>query len=275
MCVGRMVGVGFFLHFWCRFLALGRSQVAQAGAEHSWHRAGHAASPDSQEFGSQRQEPSHVLHVPGICPPAPGAPELCQTGKAQQEKFSFWGDGLGAGAAWRKHSGTGLLLPHHLSQREGTGESCLSPGSPAGGTHPSLVVPHSPCLAHGVLMPQQRLLQEFGFSHCLQSRISLQGTISELKLQTHPWLVLPSSLPELCPVPRLLDAGRGADGVCRARTRQVLQPTSANSDISILSVKGNTQTPLFTRGESSSAAKHCVLVTSSQLYFASCYFFFF
>lgn len=85
--------------------------MAQAGAEHSWHRAGHAASPGTQEFGSQRQELSHVLHVPGICPPAPAAPELCQARKEQQQKFSFWGDGLGA--AWRKHSGMGLLLPHH------------------------------------------------------------------------------------------------------------------------------------------------------------------
>lgn len=70
LCVGRMVRVVFFLHFCCHFLGLGSSQVAQAGAEHSWHRAGHAASPASQEFGSQRQELSHVLHVPGICPPA-------------------------------------------------------------------------------------------------------------------------------------------------------------------------------------------------------------
>lgn len=86
--------------------------------------------------------------------------------------------------------------------------------------------------------------------------------------------MLPSSLPTL---PRAQAAG------CRERSRwslqnsdqagALVQTSSENLCISILSVKGNTQTPPFTRGENSSAAKHCVLVTSSQLYFASRSFF--
>lgn len=55
----------------------------------------------------------------------------------------------------------------------------------------------------------------------------------------------------------------------------LIQTSSDNLYVSILSVEENTQTPPFTRGESSLAAKHCILVIYLQLYFASCSFFFF
>lgn len=83
------------MHFCCRFLVLGRSRVAQAGAEHRWHRAGHAASLAWQEFGSRRQELSHVLHVPGICPPASLPLSSVRQGKHSSRNSAFVVMGLG------------------------------------------------------------------------------------------------------------------------------------------------------------------------------------
>lgn len=129
-------GLGF-LHFCCHFLGLGSSQVAQAGAEHSWHRAEPGLSWAGVWLPKAGTEscpacPWHLPPAPAGPPgghPSPAAPELWRARKAQQEKFSLWGDGLGAetAAAWRKGSGMGLLFPHYLSQRAGMEENPACP----------------------------------------------------------------------------------------------------------------------------------------------------
>ncbi|XP_074746500.1 zinc finger SWIM domain-containing protein 7 isoform X1 [Strix uralensis] len=65
-------------HFYCYLLELDTSQDTQAGiAKHSWSRAGRAASLQPAQpllcssLAPDGQELSHVLHVPGISPPAP------------------------------------------------------------------------------------------------------------------------------------------------------------------------------------------------------------
>lgn len=172
-------GLGL-LHFCCRFLGLGSSQVAQAGAEHSWHRAEPGLSRAGVWLPRAGTEscPARPWHLPPAPAgprggrPSPAAPELWRARKAQQEKFSVWNDGLGAetAAAWRKHS---VIPPLFMSESRNGGEFCLSPNSPEGQTDQSHEVPHSPSPVHHVPVPEQRLLKDFGFSHCLQSRISL------------------------------------------------------------------------------------------------------
>lgn len=146
--------------------------------------------------------------------PSPAAPELCQTGKAQQDKLSFWGDGLGAGtaAAWRKHSG--IVIATLLISESRIRRILPVPKQPR-----RILI--NPCPVHHVPVPKQRLLEGFGFSHCLQSRVSLQRTISELQLQTHSWLVLPT-----LPLPCWMQGGEQSEfaelgpGRCSATTNQ-------------------------------------------------------
>lgn len=81
-----------------------------------------------------------------------------------------------------------------------------------------------------------------------------------------------SRFPPVCPVPGLPDAGSSQ---ISDPAGAPIQTSSDNLYVSILSVKENTQTPRFTRAESSLAAKHCILVIYMQLYFAFCSFLFF
>lgn len=172
LCGGGRLGLGF-LHFCCHSLGLGSSRVAQAGAEHGWHRAGHAASPASREFGSQGQELSYVLHVPGICPPAPAGPRgahpallplsSAKQGKHSRRNAAFGVKGLeqpGGNLEWGCYR-------HKIYVREQEQENPACPTSEPGGAT-------QPWPAHRVPVPEQRLLKDLGFSHCPQSKISLR-----------------------------------------------------------------------------------------------------
>lgn len=121
-CISAAISWGWAAAKWPRLV------LSTAGTEQS------PASP-GQEFGSQGQELSHVLHVPGIChqpllDPGEVTPALLPLSSGEQGKHSRRNSVFGVmdlGQKQQQPGGNTLLFPHYLCQRAGMGENPACP----------------------------------------------------------------------------------------------------------------------------------------------------